>query len=360
MKRLFLLLAAGLILSACSSAPYPRFIYPPPPEEPRIEFIGTYDNQDDFPKTWFEALMTRFVGGMAGDFFISPFGIASNGEGLVYISDIHAKNVKIFDFNRREVYFLVKEPVFDTPLGLAVDRRGRLYVCDGGKGGIFVFEPGNSVATRLIRHAAMVKAAYAAINETLGRIYVSDPVQHRIVVFDLEGNYLFHFGEPGGAPGKLFSPQGLAIGPDGRVVVPELHNARISVFDSEGKFLRSFGERGDQVWQFENPKSCAFDSEGHLYVTDARKGTVTVYDTDSTLLLVLGEGRPSAAALGFSMATQISIDKNDRFYAADIMAKRFAVWQYFSAAYKAKNPISAEELQQVKEYVDKHGKKGTP
>ena len=50
-KKVGLVLALFL-LSGCAGAPtLPRLFWPPPPEQPRLEFIGAYSAVEDFPKT---------------------------------------------------------------------------------------------------------------------------------------------------------------------------------------------------------------------------------------------------------------------------------------------------------------------
>ena len=42
--------------------------------------------------------------------------------------------------------------------------------------------------------------------DNYGRLYVSDSGNNRIVVFDINGNYLFSFGKLGENEGEFFSP----------------------------------------------------------------------------------------------------------------------------------------------------------
>lgn len=346
-----------LLLAACAGKPtgLPRLVWPPPPETPRLEFIGTFSSQDDFPKTAGQRYAEAVVGKGVLATFRTPFGIASDGAGIVYISDLHDSNVKVFDFNALTVNYLSKTPVFDKPTGLAVDKSGKLYIADAGKGQVYVYTPQHVPAFVFNEKGPLKKPAYLAINEGLGRIYVSDGMGHQVGVFDLQGKFLFSFGRKDGAAssqdGEFYSPQGLAINGDDKVFVADMYNSRIQVFDADGNFLYKFGERGDQVWQFEYPKDLAFDSDGNLYIIDSRKATILTYTPDGTLLLATGEGRASGNKLAFATPTSVTIDATDRIYVADGLNKRFSVWQYLSDEYLAKHPFTEEDRQRLEEFM---------
>lgn len=347
-----------LLQAACAAKKpeVPRLVWPPPPEKPRLEFIGTFSSQDDFPKTSAQRYAEAVVGKGVLATFRTPFGIASDGAGIVYISDMHDANVKVYDFNALTVNYLTKTPVFAKPAGLAVDSSGKLYIADAGKGQVYVYTPEHNPAFVINEGGPLRKPAYVALNERLGRIYISDGIGHQVGVFDMQGKHLFSIGRNDGksssADGEFFSPQGLAISRDNKLFVADMYNSRIQVFDADGKFLYKFGERGDQVWQFEYPKDLAFDNEGNLYIIDSRKATILTYTPDGTLLLATGEGRPSGNKLAFATPTSIWIDANDRIYVADGLNKRFSVWQYLSDKYLAEHPFTDEDRKRLEEFME--------
>jgi len=349
----FCLAMVLLLLSGCSSAPtLPRLFWPPPPEQPRLEFIGAYSAVEDFPKTSGQRFAEKLTGQQIVPAFKTPFGIASNGKGTVYVSDIHDRNLRVIDMNAHTIEYFTKEFLFATPLGLAVDSWGNLYVADGAKGKVLVFGPGKQPLFTFGTPEVISKPAYLAINEKLGRIYVSDGDGHKVVVFDLQGQHLFSFGKKGSEDGELFSPQGLAIDRDGKVYVADMFNARIQIFDTEGKYLSKFGQRGDKLWQFDRPKSLAFDSEGHLYVLDSRKAAILIYATDGRLLLATGGGGATSHKMGFGMPASIFIDANDRIYVADSLAKRFSVWQFLSKDYLTKYPVTDQDREDLLKFME--------
>lgn len=328
-------LLAALFLAACSAAPpkeVTRFLWPPPPDTPRLEFLKNYYTADDLPKTDAQKAMETVVGKPPLRYFERPFGIASDGKGKVYISDPLRRNVSIFDFVQNKSSDLLSNVgLLEGPFGLAVDSAGRLFVADNLKQKVVVFSPAGEPLFVFGDEKLFDKPTNLAINERLGRIYVSDSVGNRVVVFDLNGNYLFSFGKTGTGEGELYGAMGIAIARDNTVYVAEQLNTRISAFDADGKFLRYFGKRGSLEVNFEGPRGVAIDSDGNLHIVDVRKGALIIYRPDGKLLLYVG-GKPSAKELNFRFPTSIWIDGDDRVYIADGLNKRFGIWQYISEA----------------------------
>lgn len=352
------LLVLAFLFSGCASkSTLPRFVWPPPPEEPRLEWKGVYSSPSDIAKSGASKALEGFLGGSNEEQFKSPLGIVSNGAGLVYISDVHQRQVWVYDFVSKKVDFLTRLANFSEPLGLAIDAQNNLYVADGGKGMVFVFNESKVPSFTIENSEVLTKPTYLAVNNELGRLYISDSLRHQIVVFGLDGKYLFSFGEKGGREGQFFAPQGLAFSPDGKLFVTDFYNARVQVFNPDGKFLYTFGTRGNQPGEFEAPKDLAFDSAGNLYVVEGRRSNLEIYSPKGDLLLVLGENRASASPFGFYAPRSVFIDKNDQIYISEMLGRRFVVWQYFGESYRASNPFTETDKQRLFEYMKEVEKK---
>lgn len=342
----FVLLA---LLAGCAEPPPLRIFWPPPPGELALEFIGAYYSQNSFEKTPFEKFSNSFFGPPRPELFLRPAGVAADGKGVVYVSDNLLRGVRVYDFNRRKVRMLTREPLFSFPIGLDLDSAGRLYVADAGQKRILVLGADGVLQNTFGDESLFNRPAYVKVNERLGRIYVSDGEKGRIVVFDKDGKYLFTFGELGDREGQLFGPQGMAIAADDRVFVASQFTAKIVVFDADGKYLYSFGERGDIAGMMEMPKALAFDSAGRLYVADARKGSLTIMSDKGEPILFVGGGKSRWQPTTFGQPTGIFIDGNDRIYVADSLNRCFEVWQYMTEQYRAEHPVSEAELQRLQQ-----------
>jgi hypothetical protein len=71
----------------------------------------------------------------------------------------------------------------------------------------------------------------------MGRIWVLEGQAREIRVFAPDGRHVRTVGREGGGPGELAEPVHLALGPDGSMWVTDPGNNRVSVFDTSGTYL---------------------------------------------------------------------------------------------------------------------------
>jgi hypothetical protein len=69
-----------------------------------------------------------------------------------------------------------------------------------------------------------------------GNLYVLDGGNHRVVVFNPDGNHLRTTGRRGGGPGEFLSPAAMAVTTGGEIVVYDRGRRAYSVFEADGSF----------------------------------------------------------------------------------------------------------------------------
>ena len=349
---LLLALLAVTALSGCSSKlpPSAKVYWPPPPSEAKLEWITTYSSEDNFEKSDRQRAAEKFLGKPDFNYFSKPLGVASRGDGVVYVSDLDAGEIRVIDFNNKTSTTYSEKAPLSMPGGMAIHSNGSLFVADIQRKLVLQFNPQRQ-AVRAFGEGELDRPTFIALDEARGRLYVSDVLKNEVVVFDLAtGGKLFAFGGRGDAAGKLYTPQGIAIDKQGRIFVAEQLNARVQVFDAEGQHLYMFGKRGDRTFDFEGPRGLAFDSQGNLFVAEARKAALLIFQPDGTPLTAIG-GRASTHVLDFTLPTAVSIDRNDRVYVSDGMNQRITIWQMLTPAYLAEHPLDADALRRLEEKV---------
>src|SRR6266568_1703985 len=94
-------------LAGCAAEPARRrFFWPSLPERPRIEWLGAYSSQYDFPKEGMSKLITGIIGETDALTFEKPLDIHSDGEGKVYVTDPGVMGVYVYDMKKRTVHLI--------------------------------------------------------------------------------------------------------------------------------------------------------------------------------------------------------------------------------------------------------------
>jgi DNA-binding beta-propeller fold protein YncE len=203
--------------------------------------------------------------------------------------------------------------------GIAADARGRLYVADPLNARIQVFDPSGrllavwgdgAVARDLFRQPAGL-----AVGDD-GAVYVADSGSHRVLKLDGDGRLLLAWGGPGGAEGELRWPMAVAAGRQGPVYVADGGNARIQQFDRAGRFVRAWGGPGAAAGEFGGPVFLAVDGQGRVYAGDYANHRVQVFSGDGHFLAQWG--RQGGGDGEFAYVGGVAVDGRGDVYVADI------------------------------------------
>ena len=166
--------------------------------------------------------------------------IAENGD--VIISDGY-RNSRVVRFNSSGKFIWEinhyggGDYEFNLPHGIAVDDGGRIYVADRSNARIQVFDGDG----KYLKTWKGINIGRPFGNEVRGsRAYIADGGdflygkkdnnQSRIVVCDLEGQVLEHFGVFGNAKGEMIVPHDIAVDSQGNIFVAEIGNKRLQGF----------------------------------------------------------------------------------------------------------------------------------
>ena len=335
------LTVAGLLagLSGCATPPAPvkevRLVWPEPPEVTRIEFIRTIISDEDLGKdTTGSQSILKFLEGEkpAANRIVEPMGIAVSDDGeRMYISDHAQGAVFAYDFAKKTARKIGGgEKPLVTPMQLALDAQENVYVVEQAKKGVSVFDP-QGKPLRFITDASIQRPTGIAIDNTRGKIYVSDTshtksTDHTVKVFDMQGKLLGLVGKgKGDMEGSFLFPTFLTLDAQGNLYVSDTINSRVQVFDADGKFLRAIGKHGSAFGQFDKPKGVAVDSFGNTYVADSGWSNVQLFNPKGQVLMFFG-GRGTVPGL-MQGPGSLTIDKKNRIYVGDMLNHRVNVYQ---------------------------------
>lgn len=352
-----LLLVIACILGGCA-AQQPqqarRYVWPRPPEQPRIEWIKSYYSQHSFPKSGFDEFMESIFGQGPAIEFEKPIDIKSNGTGKVYIADIGKSAIVVYDLNAFtvEVWNRGSDPERSlgiNPYYIALDASENIYAVGRGNSFIYALNNKGTVINRIDYTGQVTAPAGIVVDDSAGRIYLVDSPGCRVAVFDKQnGKHLFSFGKPGDGEGEFNRPSPITINHKGEVVVGDTMNARVQIFSKEGKFLRKFGQRGDGGADFQVLKGLSVDSEDNIYVTDGKANQIKIFSDRGEYLLTIGTAysvtkTAREAPGGFLLPQGIYIDQNDTIYIADQANMRFQIFKYLGDKGAKSAPPTTQE-----------------
>lgn len=310
-SRAALMLAAAVLAGCAAAPPEPRkpehSFYPPLPQPPRIQHLATYSGDRDFTSP--DGQFAKFILGEEKNprSLQRPYGVAMF-EGKLYVADSKAPGLAVFDLAQRRLTVVAGsgQGRMRRPINVTIDTDGTKYVTDTGRDQVLVFDRDDKFVVAFGGDGQFKPVDTAIADE---RLYVVDIKHHEVHVLDKRsGKTLFKFGKAGSAPGELFHPTNLAIGPQGDVFVVETGNFRVQRFTPQGQPVRTYGSVGTGPGKFARPKGIAFDRAGRMYVGDAAFQNVQVFDREGGLLMSFGSPGEGVEGQELALPGGVAID----------------------------------------------------
>ncbi len=314
--------------------------WPPPPAAKRLVFVESFSGPEQLGlrERGLGPALKRLLFGRERREIGRPHGVAASAGGeRICVADPGRRVVHVFDRRERRYVELKgrKGEDFLSPIGVALDEAGNLFVSDSQRGKILVFDG----ALKFLYSIGGDEGAQrpTGLAAARGRLYVVDTLGHRVLVYrsgTRPAQLLFQFGGRGTGTGRFNYPTDIAVsaggrltpgGEAGRIYVNDSLNFRIQVFDAEGRFLQAVGRPGGASGGFQRPKGIALDSDENLYVADALSDAVQIFDRGGRFLL--GFGGPGRTDGEFWLPAGVAIAA-DRVLVADSANHRVQVFQY--------------------------------
>ena len=142
----------------------------------------------------------------------------------------------------------------------------------------------------------MFKCPWGVAVNARDEIAVTDFYNHRVQIFNSDGNYLRSFGREGNKVGEFKYPAAIACHNNGKIFVADNNNHRIQIFSGEGEYVGSFGGKGSLDSQLMNPHGLSVDSDGNIIVADSNNKLIKIFSPDGKFLMKIG-GQVSFAYL---------------------------------------------------------------
>ncbi|MBT3760995.1 MAG: 6-bladed beta-propeller, partial [Candidatus Nitrosopelagicus sp.] len=237
--------------------------------------VQKFDSTGNFLTEW----GTR--GTNSGEFG-HPTGIAVSDE-FVFVIDNKNHNVQKFtsdgEFISKWGGFGKDVGFFKSPRGITISDDNFIYIVDSANARIQKFTSDGEYISNFGQSGKFggnfVTPVDIAINSD--KIYVTDPNQNKIIVFDMEGNFVKIFNDSVG--GYPIYPQGIVFDEEDNFYIADYRNNRIIHYNEFGIALSMFGQTGNNDGYFKFPKDVAISNDGYLFVTDTQGHRIQKFST---------------------------------------------------------------------------------
>ena len=218
--------------------------------------------------------------------FDSPAGIAVDKTGNVLVADTN--NGRIEKFSPTGTFLTVLgtkgsgQGQFRAPNGIAVDSTGNIYVADAVNHRVQKLAPDGTFIGELKGPEPGFYGPRRIAVGTGNSIYIVDQGHNRIAKLSADGQVLAVWGSAGNGDGQLNDPTSVAVDPStNKVYVADPMNKRIQIFDENGKFLTKWSvpEWGQPVG-FED--LIIDPHRGRLYASSTHLDAIVVFDLSGT------------------------------------------------------------------------------
>lgn len=197
------------------------------------------------------------------------------------------------------------------PQQVAGDDDGRLYVTDPGQRSIFVFDENLGEFSVWNERSLDV-----ALPSPIGIVHAEDSLW----VTDAELGLVYRLSQAGEVIGRfgherLVRPTGIGFdAARGRLFVSDTAAGDIKLFDSGGRLLDTWGRAGSGPGEFNRPTYLAYRG-GRLYVVDSLNARVQILDADGRFVRELG--RRGLYVGNFSRPKGIALDSDGNIYVSE-------------------------------------------
>jgi DNA-binding beta-propeller fold protein YncE len=234
--------------------------------------------------------------GMGEGQFLYVEDFAFDTAGNLLVTDASHSYVQVF--NKKTGQFIARfggkgdeDENLEKPEGISVAPNGNIFVADYTTGYVKVYDKQYNWVKTFSDYGSEpgenIKSEFTDIYDNL--YYMPEAGNHRVSVFDLDGNFKFLFGGPGSNPGELNNPEAAKFNSQGQCYVADLKNDRIQVFTKEGKFVKTFGKTGDGPGELKSPAGISFDKNDNLYVNEIGNNRVSVFDKNGKFVTTWGK-----------------------------------------------------------------------
>ena len=213
---------------------------------------------------------------------IEPDYLAKGPNNELIVCDHSTKHLVVFDKQFQYSHVIGEagrgNGKFQRVTGIAVDRKGFLYVADCTLHCIQKFKFSGEFVSQFSSEDS--SSPFGMVVSQSEQLFVCDSSNDRIQVFQYE-KFVYGFGQHGTEPGSFNQPQDLALNnSEDQLFVTDNRNDRVQVFTPKGQFLKIFDRFANVVFSLKSPFGINYTPDGYLLVSTQNSNCVLVLRDD--------------------------------------------------------------------------------
>jgi len=263
----------------------------------------------------------------AGASFEEPSSVAIDERtGSMYIADTKAGTISQFTLQGVPVNQLGTSENLKSPFGIAIDGKGNIFVSEDDKASIKIINSkGESSSLEVSSGDGSVSAKPGRMTfDGDGNLYVVDRATNRILIFDKDRKFVIAIGSAGTKRGQFKALQDVAVDRHGRIYALDSSGFPVQVFDKKGKYLYRFGFQGDDPQDLSFASSLFIDRNDQIWIVDKGQNALKVFDRVGTFLRKFGTYGVGESALFYP--TDAKMDNMGRVYVLESGGRRLQVF----------------------------------
>lgn len=254
----------------------------------------------------------------------SPLSLALDTQnGDLLVANFESEEVAIFDSNGTLIKRMGAETGLRSPYGVAIDGAGQIFVSELKTGFLKIFNSAGMTVDEIDLGKALGRTV-APGRITIGRdglLYLADLKENEILIFTGRGDFVRSLG-------KFDFLQKAGTARDGRVIGLSAMGTAVQFFAADGKKLSSFGKHGDEPrTNFSFPTGFAVDDRGRLWIADPFQHRLTVYTPEGKFLFSFGRMEEKKGDGGLFFPVDLCFGKNGTLYLLEKGANRLRIYQ---------------------------------
>ncbi len=320
--------------ACCLSVPNPVVATDTPHQKapPHLVFVRQIASPEDL-KQDLHPILNRSLDIIAGpktaepipDALQVPSAVTTDLQHRMFVTDLRAGVVHIFDLANSKYSLLEGGEHLRSPMGIATDRGGEVYVSDIELHTVLVYNSRGKFF-RYLKRSRGSESYFdtprgLAVDPDTGHIYVCDTFRHLIFLLDKKGHILGRWGKRfgGNGPGEFRYPTQIVI-TGGNIAVLDSGNSRVQILDSHGHFRHEI-----KVEISSRRAGLAVDENQNIYVSDPELNCVHVFRPDGRPLYDFGQHGTQPGQ--FDGISGIWVGTDQLLYVVDAANKRVQLFR---------------------------------